>query len=124
VVKYVGLVVLALLPALWTAWAARGLPHLGAYHDDGIYWVTAKSLATGQGYRQTHLPGEPFQTKYPPVYPVMLAPAWWTPDPENVALALTWMTLPVFLVLSWLLLRRLAFSPLAAAAMTALVESA
>lgn len=112
---------LALLPALWTAWAARGLPHLGAYHDDGIYWVTAKSLATGHGYTQIHLPGEPPQTKYPPVYPMLLAAAWWTSSPENVALAITWLGLPVLVALSAVLFRRLEFGWLATTAMAALV---
>ena len=112
---------LALLPALWMAWAARGLPHLGAYHDDGIYWVTAKSLATGQGYRQIHLPTSPQQTKYPPVYSLMLAPAWWSSAPENVALAITWLGLPVLVALSWLLFRRLEFGRPASAILAALV---
>jgi hypothetical protein len=83
--------------------------------------VTAKSLATGQGYKQVHLPGEPYQTKYPPVYPLLLASAWWTPAPENVALAITWMSLPLFVWLSWLLFRRLDFGPVPSALMAALV---
>lgn len=119
--KYLGLIALALVPALWTAWAARGLPHLGAYHDDGIYWVAAKSLATGQGYTQIHLPGEPPQTKYPPMYPMMLAAAWWTAAPENVALAITWLGLPVLVALSVVLFRRLEFQWPATAVMAALV---
>ena len=120
-VKYLGVILLGLLPGLWMAWEARGLPHLGAYHDDGIYWVTAKSLATGQGYRQIHLPTEPYQTKYPPVYSLMLAPAWWSSAPENVALAITWLGLPVLVALSWLLFRRLEFGPAASAILAALV---
>ena len=50
----------------------------GSFQDDGIYVVTAKSLAEGRGYRLIHLPGEPAQTKYPILYPAMLA-AVWTP---------------------------------------------
>ncbi len=49
------------------------MPHLGFYHDDSIYWVSARSLATGDGYRIESLPGEPYQTKYPPLYPALLA---------------------------------------------------
>src|SRR5262249_27500745 len=45
----------------------------GEYHDDAIYVTTAKALAEGEGYRQTFLPGAPPQTKYPPLYPALLA---------------------------------------------------
>src|SRR5881409_1429359 len=48
----------------------------GFYHDDGIYVVTAKALATGQGYRIISLPYEPAQTKYPPFYPFLLSLVW------------------------------------------------
>ncbi|HSM12840.1 MAG TPA: hypothetical protein VLA66_02135 [Thermoanaerobaculia bacterium] len=48
----------------------------GLRHDDGIYLSTAKSLAEGRGYRLIHLPGEPAQTKYPPLFPMLLAPVW------------------------------------------------
>ena len=48
----------------------------GAYHDDGIYLATAKALAEGQGYRLIDLPGMPPQTKYPILYPAILAVAW------------------------------------------------
>ncbi|OAI47946.1 hypothetical protein AYO44_08410 [Planctomycetaceae bacterium SCGC AG-212-F19] len=45
----------------------------GALLDDSVYVVTAMALAEGQGYRQLHLPGEPYQTKYPVLYPAALA---------------------------------------------------
>ncbi|MBI1747447.1 MAG: glycosyltransferase family 39 protein [Acidobacteria bacterium] len=48
----------------------------GAYHDDAIYAVTAKALATGQGYRIISLPDQPAQTKYPPFYPFLLSLIW------------------------------------------------
>lgn len=48
----------------------------GVFHDDGIYLSTAKALAEGQGYRLINLPDAPFQTKYPPLYPALLA-LWW-----------------------------------------------
>ena len=48
----------------------------GLYHDDGIYVVCAKSLATGQGYRIISLPHAPWQTKYPPFYPLLLSGVW------------------------------------------------
>ena len=58
----------------------------GTYHDDGIYLVTAKALAEGKGYRIISLPGEPLQTKYPPLFPAALAVVWRLyPDfPNNV----------------------------------------
>src|SRR5262245_4336698 len=48
----------------------------GAFEDDGIYVVTAKALAEGRGYRRLDLPGEPLQTKYPPLYPFVLSLIW------------------------------------------------
>src|SRR5437870_12014220 len=62
------------------------LPFFGLYQDDAIYVVTAKSLAEGHGYRILSLPGEPFQTKYPILYPLVLSVIWKTyPDfPHNL----------------------------------------
>src|SRR6266851_9436610 len=51
-------------------------PRCGEYHDDAIYVSTAKALADGEGYRLAHLPGAPPQTKYPPLYPALLALLW------------------------------------------------
>jgi hypothetical protein len=66
----------------------------GVYHDDGIYVSTAKALASGQGYRLINLPDEPVQTKYPPLYPGMLAVIWkiWPSFPENL-LIMQWLTI-------------------------------
>ncbi|MCX6636194.1 MAG: hypothetical protein NT090_14100 [Acidobacteria bacterium] len=97
-------VLLALVPAIRLAWLSRDGPHLGFYHDDGIYWVTAKSLAQGSGYRVVSLPGAPYQTKYPPVFPALLSIAWRvTPEfPLNLGTAvwLTWLPLPLMIVLT------------------------
>jgi hypothetical protein len=59
---------------------------LGLFHDDGIYLVCAKSLATGHGYKIISLPGEPYQTKYPNLFPLLLSLGWLAnPNfPENV----------------------------------------
>lgn len=38
----------------------------GFYHDDGLYVVMAKAIATNQGYRIISLPDEPAQTNSPP----------------------------------------------------------
>jgi hypothetical protein len=58
----------------------------GVFHDDGIYVSTAKSLALNEGYHLINLPGNPPQTKYPPVYPVLLSLIWriWPTFPDNV----------------------------------------
>lgn len=59
---------------------------VGNYHDDGVYIVTAKALATGQGYRIISLPDPLPQTKYPFLYPYILSWIWrWNPHfPDNV----------------------------------------
>lgn len=57
-------------------WFAISQPSVGLIHDDGIYLVTAKSLAEGHGFRIESLPDDAFQTKYGPVYPSLLAVAW------------------------------------------------
>lgn len=86
-------------------------PAAGFFHDDGIYIVTAKALAEGRGYRIISLPSEPRQTKYPPVFPLLLAVVWtvFPSFPENV-LALKLVPLAaacIWLVLTVKLLRAL-----------------
>ncbi len=104
------LIALALVPAARLLWLSRDNPHLGFYHDDGLYWVTAKSIAEGTGYRIVSLPGEPHQTKYPPLFPAMLAAAWkLNPSfPANLMTAvwITWLPLPLIVLLSNALLVR------------------
>ena len=108
------LLVCALAPSAYLAWSLRSMPHLGFYHDDSIYWVSARSLATGNGYRIESLPEQPYQTKYPPLYCVLLAGIWkLNPQfPSNLALAtaFAWLLLPLFLWMLWLLLREYGFS--------------
>lgn len=48
----------------------------GTFHDDAIYVSTAKAIAQGQGYRLINLPNAPVQTKYPFLYPAILAVIW------------------------------------------------
>ncbi len=64
---------LLLIPVYWIAICA---PAVGIYHDDGIYVVTAKALAEGKGYRIISLPDELLQTKYPILFPSLLAVVW------------------------------------------------
>ena len=49
---------------------------VGVFHDDAMYVILAKSLATGQGYRYLNIPGAPFATHFPPGYPAVLALLW------------------------------------------------
>lgn len=90
------------------------MPHLGFYHDDSLYWVSAKSLAERGEYRIASLPGQPFQAKYPPLYPALLAVIWKIDPqfPSNIPLAtmLAWLFLPLYLALVWAFLGRYGFS--------------
>ena len=61
---------------------------VGVYHDDAIYLASARSIAFDGSYRLIHLPPAPFATKYPPLYPLLLAAVWkLAPDfPANIVL--------------------------------------
>ncbi|MEW6660477.1 MAG: hypothetical protein AB1424_17665 [Thermodesulfobacteriota bacterium] len=76
------LAAVVLIAGYW--WMVIGV--CGIFHDDAIYVSTAKALATGQGYRLINLPGAPFQTKYPLLYPAILAFIWklWPSFPSNL----------------------------------------
>ena len=108
-------VLAALAPSAWLAWNFRDMPHLGWYHDDTVYWVTAQSIAQGSGYRIPSLPGQPHQTKYPPLYPLLLAVVWKAapsfPDNLRPALLVNWLTLPLWIVAARWLLRDLGLGP-------------
>src|SRR5580704_138981 len=110
----IGVFLAALAPSAYLAWTLRTMPHLGFYHDDSIYWVSARSLATGDGYRIQSLPGQPYQTKYPPLYPALLASIWKLNPrfPANLPLAtlFSWLLMPLFLAALWWLLRDYGFS--------------
>jgi hypothetical protein len=64
------LLLAGLIPVYW--YAVR-LPAFGLLHDDGIYINTAHALAHGRGYIVEGLPQEIPQTKYPFLYPAVLA---------------------------------------------------
>lgn len=104
---------IALLPPLWLAVQFAGVPHFGEFHDDGLYVASAKSLAEGRGYRAASLPGQPWQTKYPPLFPAWLAMAWRAnPDfPANLAwlLPLVWVWLPALALISRVVFSDLGF---------------
>ena len=114
------LFLLALVPSAYLAFHWRAMPQLGFYHDDAIYWIAAKSVAQGHGYQILSLPGQPFQTKYPPVFPALLALAWrWNPSfPANLSAAtlLTWLIMPVYMLLVRAFAKQYGFSPTSQAA--------
>jgi hypothetical protein len=119
-------IALAALCALlaWPYLVYLRAPAVGTFHDDGVYLVTAKALATGQGYRILSLPGQPAQTKYPVLFPWLLSLMWRVDSafPRN----LPWLRILPFgatiawLFLSWRVLRRLGATPGVAAAAIAL----
>lgn len=78
------------------------MPHASEYHDDGIYYVSAKSLAETGNYAIDSLPTAPKQTKYPPLFPALLSVAWRMEPryPGNLAIAmlLCWIWLPLTLL--------------------------
>jgi hypothetical protein len=126
--NWVGLLLL-LAPAAAFQWSNQDLPRFGELHDESLYFVSAKSLADGGGYRIESLPGEPAQTKYPPLYPLLLSVVWRLNPvfPQNLVLAgwLSWLALPAILILllrmypdlgfsrfqTWLMLAMFALGP-------------
>jgi hypothetical protein len=116
-----------LLPALviavvWSIahWATA--PYMvGVFHDDGIYVLLARSIATGGGFHYSHLVGAPAAIHYPPLYPLFLAAAWRVAPnfPDNIPflLGLNAALLGIAAVAWWrLAMTRLAWMPATAAA--------
>lgn len=93
-------IVLAFVLSAYLAWQSRDMPHLGYFHDDSLYLVSARSLADGNGYRISSLPETPFQTKYPPLYPFLLSLVWRVnpsfPDVLAGAALLAWLMVPLY----------------------------
>ena len=107
---------------LIVGWLSLSPGDFGAFHDDGIYAVTARSLAVTGEYRITSLPGEPFQRKYPIVFPAMLAAVWRIAGdfPANIVWlkAVSLLAGAVFLSLTFGLLRSVGSSDWTAAVIT------
>jgi len=107
------ILILLCLPSLLFVWHNRDVPHFGILQDDGVYMIDAKSLAHGAGYRILSLPSQPFDTRYPPLYPLYLSLAWHSIPafPANLSLAimLSWLCFPVVLMLAYFWCRRHAF---------------
>jgi hypothetical protein len=119
------LITIALLSSAWLAWTWRAMPQLGFYHDDAIYMVTAKSLAEGNGYRIESLPLQPYQTKYPPLYPLVLAAVWRIGPafPANLpyVMLVAWLGLLAVVLLTRKVLRQAGLSDWESAGLAAFV---
>jgi hypothetical protein len=81
----------------------------GVFLDDGLYFSAAKGLANGQGYILPSFPGHLTATKYPELYPLLLAGVWEL-DPHfpgniKVAVGLTQIFGCGFLIIAFLMLR-------------------
>src|SRR5580693_4505690 len=94
-----------LIPSAVYLYKNLDMPEFGKFHDDGLLFVSAKSLATGQGFRILSLPEQPAQTKYPVLYPLYLSMVWkLNPNfPDNLGMArwFSWILLVLCLALSW-----------------------
>ena len=115
------LVLLAMVPFTWIAFSYGDLPQFGKYQDDGLLLIAGKSLQQSEGYRIASLPGKPFQTKYEPLYPMLLSVLWSIDSrfPENLrVLSVTqWVIVVAFLLAGFLLFRSFGFSHWKSAAM-------
>src|SRR6185295_16210435 len=99
------ILILLCLPSLLFVWHNRDVPHFGILQDDCVYLIDAQALAYGAGYRILSLPAQPYDTRYPPLYPLYLSLAWRAVPayPANLAVAvmLSWLCLPVVLLLAY-----------------------
>jgi len=123
--KRVALFLLLLVPTAYFAWRQADMPQFGRWiHDDSVYFVSAKSIAEGHGYRILSYPDTPFQTKYPPLVSLALAGVWkLNPHfPDNLVLGTlaSWLLVPLLLWLCLRLFLAYGFSEKQAWAMTAL----
>lgn len=96
---------LLLIPSFLYVRKYPDMPEFGKLHDDGLLFVSAKGLATGQGFRILSLPEQPAQTKYPILYPLYLSLIWRVNGhfPENLIVArwFSWPLLVLCLALVW-----------------------
>ena len=83
--------------------SALSVPGIGLAGDDGAYVVTGKALAEGRGYRIISQPNEPAQTKYPVLFPALIA-CIWKLCPEFPANALALKLIAFCFCATWLFL--------------------
>ena len=100
---------LLLIPSAQFAWQSRDMPEFASLHDDGLFFLSAQSLATGHGFRIPSLPEDSAQTKFPPLFPLYLSMIWRLNPafPANLALGSfgCWTTLVACLALALRLYR-------------------
>ena len=108
---------LLLAPSGWFAWKFRSMPQLGAYHDDAVLWLSAQSVAQGRGYAIPQLPENPAQSRYPPLYPLLLSLV----SRLSAVTALQWSFYAPYLVLAWLFFRRCGFNAPTACGLTSIL---
>src|SRR5258708_25592752 len=98
-----------LIPSAQFVWKNRQMPQFAYLHDDGVLFVSAKSMAAN-GYRISSLPENPLQTKFPPLYPFFLSAVWRInphfPDNLQLATLSSWLLLAIYLALAWACYRR------------------
>ncbi|MEO8049077.1 MAG: hypothetical protein ABI833_01560 [Acidobacteriota bacterium] len=86
------------------------MPHFGILQDDGVYFIDGKALAQGEGHRILSLPTQPFDTRYPPLYPLYLSLAWRMipafPANLSMAIMLSWLSFPAVVILVYIWGRR------------------
>jgi len=118
----IALVAVSLLPAAWLILGNRDVPQFGTYGDGELLFIGAKSLSEGQGFRILSLPDAPYQTKYQPLQPLLLAAAWKIDPhfPSNLSFiaAYDWLTLVAFVSASGFFFATM-FSPIESAALAA-----
>jgi hypothetical protein len=75
---------------IWNVYWVRPANLFGLWHDDTIYFSSAKAIAQGHGYILPSVPGNPPATKYPILYPWLLSWVWRiSPEfPGNISLAI------------------------------------
>jgi hypothetical protein len=107
------------------AWRYRHIPHIGRFDDDAVYLACAKSLRDGHGYRLASFPGEPAETKFPPIFPALLAAAWTRnlPFPDNLIRIspLLWLMVPALCGVSYGVFRSLQTGGATALMLTGLI---
>jgi hypothetical protein len=94
---------------VYCAWRVGPVSNFGVEGDDAVYFASAKALASGQGYILPSFPVRLSATRYPELYPLLLAGIWKLdprfPSNVNWAVAVTLAFGCAALLFAFLLLR-------------------